>query len=354
MLNFAVGPVMMDQEILEIGAQQVPYFRTAEFSELMLENERLLKKLVHASPESRVIFLTAPGTGGMESTVTNIFNKNDKLLVVNGGGFGARFVEICNIYEIPCDVIKLNYGEALTAEHLLPYNNAGYTGMLVHVHETSTGVLYDMNLIHNFCKQNKILLVADAISSFCADHYDMTEYGVAATIISTQKGLALPPGMSFIILNEEAIKRVESNNLKQLYFNFKSYLRDGLRGQTPYTPAVGILLQLKKRLEMIDAKGIETVVQETKEIADYFREQISSLPFVITSDSFSNAMTPLHPTVEMAADDICLHVKDNYDMFLCPNGGDLAKEVFRVGHIGSISKDDIDKLICLLGDVSMY
>lgn len=311
----------------------------------MLENERLIIKLVNAPPKSRVIFLTASGTAGMESAVINLFSKDDKLLVVNGGGFGARFVEICNIYEIPCDVIKLNYGEALTEEHLLPYNNAGHTGMLVNVHETSTGVLYDMNLIHKFCQRNHILLVADAISSFLADPYDMAEYGVAATIISTQKGLALPPGMSFVILNEEAINRVENNNIKQLYFNFKNYLRDGLRGQTPYTPAVSVLLQLKKRLEMIDAKGIDTVIQETKDIAEYFRKEISSLPFVIASDSLSNAMTPLHPTGKMAADEIYRYVKEKYDIFLCPNGGDLAKEIFRVGHIGAISREDVDTLV---------
>lgn len=351
MLNFAVGPVMMDPEILNIGAEPLPYFRTEEFSELTFECEKLLKKLTKAPDDARVIFLTGSGTAAMEACVLNLFTADDKVLIVNGGSFGTRFKQICDTLEIPSEEIHLEHGEPLTEKHLAEYDNKGFTAFLVNVHETSTGVLYDMNMIHHFCERNHLLLVADAISSFLADPYNITEYGVSATIISTQKGLALPPGMSYVILTKNAIERTMTNTVKSIYFDFKDYLKNGERGQTPFTPAVGIMIQLHKRLQMIDTAGIDSVVKNTHELAVYFREKIAELPFEIASPSPSNAMTPLHPTGKMAADEIYHYVKENYGVFLCPNGGDLAKKIFRVGHIGYVRKEDIDSLVDIFDEL---
>ena len=114
MLNFTVGPVMSSNIVCSVGAEQVPYFRTPEFSEVMLENEKYIKKFAKASEESRTIFITGSGTASMEATVMNAFSSKDKVLIVNGGSFGQRFVDLCKIHEIPYEEIKLNVGEALT------------------------------------------------------------------------------------------------------------------------------------------------------------------------------------------------------------------------------------------------
>ena len=87
MLNFTVGPVMSNEVVCKIGAEQVPYFRTAEFSKIMLENESLVKELANADASARVVFLTASSTGAMEATVMNVFSPRDKVLVINGGSF---------------------------------------------------------------------------------------------------------------------------------------------------------------------------------------------------------------------------------------------------------------------------
>ena len=99
MLNFTVGPVMSGESVRAIGAEQVPYFRTPEFSELMFENERLIKKFASAEDDARVCFITGSGTASMEAAVINIFTEKDKVLVIDGGSFGHRFVEILEIYE---------------------------------------------------------------------------------------------------------------------------------------------------------------------------------------------------------------------------------------------------------------
>lgn len=352
MLNFAVGPVMMDKEILDIGSKQIPYFRTEEFSNIMLENEQLLIKSIKATDSSKVIFLTGSGTAAMEATVMNLFTQKDKLLIVNGGGFGKRFKEICNIHELQSEEIKLDYFETLTEEHLIPYDDKGFTGFLINVHETSTGVLYDMSLVKQFCRRNNLFLVVDAISSFLADPYDMKNYGANVTILSSQKALALPPGMAYVIVDDEAQTRINNIRVKSLYFNFKDYLRNGIRGQTPYTPAVSNLIQLNKRLKTINEKGVDNIVDRVGQLAQDFRSRIAELPLEIASSCPSNALTPLKPTGKMSAYEIFKYLKDNRGIFVVPNGGELSKLLFRVGHIGVISTDNNTTLINILDSMN--
>lgn len=156
MLNFTVGPVQASTEICLMGSQQVPYFRTSEFSEMMLESEGLIKKFAKAPNDSKVIFITGSGTASMEATIMNTLSKSDRALVVNGGSFGKRFVELCSIHEIPYSEIKLELGETLTAEKLIPYDGKNYTTFIVNLHETSIGMLYDIKLISEFCKKNDL------------------------------------------------------------------------------------------------------------------------------------------------------------------------------------------------------
>lgn len=351
MINFTVGPVQSSEEVRAIGAQQVPYFRTSEFSEVMLENENLVKKFAGASENARVVFITGSGTASMEATVMNTLTEKDKALVVNGGSFGHRFVQLCQIHNIPYTEIKLEMGKKLTKEELEKYDSDGYTAFLVNVHETSTGVHYDIDLISEFCKKNNMFLIVDAISSFLADEFKMSELGVDVMITGSQKALACPPGISLIVLSEKALKRVSENEPKCMYFDLRDALKNGERGQTPFTPAVGILLQINQRLKEIDAAGgVSSEIEKIGELARDFREKIKALPFEIVSESMSNAVTPLHP-LTASAYDIFLRLKDEYGIWVCPNGGDMKDKIFRVGHIGALTTQDNDKLIEALKDL---
>lgn len=115
MLNFTVGPVMADDEVLAVGGEQVPYFRTQEFSNVMLENEALMKEFVNAPYEAKAVFLTGSGTASMEAVVMNLFTEKDKLLVIDGGSFGHRFTQLCDIHKIPYEAIKPERGCAVSA-----------------------------------------------------------------------------------------------------------------------------------------------------------------------------------------------------------------------------------------------
>lgn len=353
MINFTVGPVQSSDAVRAIGAEQVPYFRTAEFSETMLENERLIKKFANATEDSKVVFMTCSGSGGMETAIMNCLTKDDKALVVNGGSFGERFVEMLTLHEIPFTEIKLESGKSLKPEHLVEYEGQGYTAFLLQKHETSTGVHYDINLVADFCKRNECFLIVDTISTFLCDSFDMGATGTGVMITGSQKALACAPGIAVMVLAPSALERIEKNRCCCQYFDLKLAIKNMERGQTPWTPAVGILRQINIRLKEIEANGgVESEIAHCASLANYFRDKLVelNLPFEIVSESLSNAVTPLHPTTQ-SANEIFLKIKDEYGMWVCPNGGSMKDAIFRVGHIGYLQKEDYDKLIAAFLDL---
>ena len=347
MINFTVGPVQSSDAVRAIGAEQVPYFRTQEFSEVMLENEQLIKKFAHTTDDSRVVFMTCSGSGGMECAIMNTLTKEDKALVINGGSFGERFVELLTLHEIPFTEIKLERGKALKPEHLAQYEGKGYTAFLLQKHETSTGVHFDINLVSDFCKRNNCFLIVDTISTFLCDPFDMAKLNAGVMITGSQKALACPPGIAVMALAPSALERIDKTNCCCQYLDLKLALKNQERGQTPWTPAVGILRQINVRLKEIDAAGGDkSEIARTAGLANYFRNKLKEydLPFEIISESLSNAVTPLHPTTQSAYE-IFLKIKDEYGMWICPNGGNMKDTVFRVGHIGCLTEKDYDQLI---------
>lgn len=353
MLNFTVGPVMSAPEVNAIANESAPYFRTADFSDIMFENEKMLLELSHAPDKSRCVFFTASGTAAMESCVMNLLNRQDNVIIINGGSFGERFVQLCKLHKRNYTEVKCKFGKQLQLEQLARLEVKKYTALLVNMDETSSGLLYDMNMISEFCKKNRIFLIVDAISSFLADELDMTRFHAGAVIISSQKALAVQPGISAVALSPEALERVEQNEEKSMYLSMKDSLNNALRGQTPFTPAVTILLQINARLRSIVKNGGALAEQQKiAHIAKEFRKGISDLPFDFVAESPSNAVTALHPKASNARNIVDTLMND-YGIWVCPNGGDKADSVFRVGHIGYITPENNQTLLNAFHDMNI-
>ena len=352
MINFTVGPVQSPDEVRQIGSFNVPYFRTSEFSEVVLESEALMNKFVNAPSGSRTLFVTASGSGGMEAVVMNELSYDDKALVINGGSFGTRFEQLLDLHNIEHTTIKLEQGAPLTYEDLKPYEDQGYTAFLVNIHETSTGILYDKELIRDFCGRNGLFLVVDAISSFLADPLDMQALGADVIVTGSQKALACAPGICVVVLSPDAVKRAYNNTCVSMYFDFESMLENGKRGQTPFTPAVGTILQIHARLLDIDKNGgVEAQIAHTKALAEDFRSRVAGLPLSLRLVSPSNACTYVE-CKEGSAPVIFEKLKDEYGMWVCPNGGANKEHSFRVGHIGNLTLTDNMELVAALKDLA--
>lgn len=352
MLNFAVGPVPSDAAVKAIGGEDSPYFRTPEFSSVMLENESMLCSLANAPKGSRAIFLTSSGTGAMETAIMGLLDPlRDKALVVDGGSFGHRFREMLTLHGIPHSAIELEPGCPLTLDDLASIDGS-YTVFLVNLGETSQGVLYDADLIGQFCRNRGLFLIVDGISSFLADPFDMESMGADVLITDAQKALACPPGVAPMVLAPAALSRAESVAQPCMYFDLRSMLKNQERGQTPFTPAVTTLLQIHARLSSLVAEGGATAaVEACAAMANDFRRRVieSNLPLRMRLASPSNAVTYIDcPGISAKA--LFDKLKNEYGIWLCPNGGKRADISFRVGHIGNHPLSDNALLVAALSD----
>lgn len=343
---FTIGPVELYQSTKEVRLHDFVYFRTDEFSELVKNCLSKLSKLLGNNEPNSLIYFAASGTAVMEATVENCVSGNDKVLVINGGTFGHRFCELLEYHRKNYSSIDLKWNETLTQNHLEPFENKNYTMLFVNLHETQTGQLYDIKMLSDFCQRNNMMLVVDAISTFLADEYNMEKYGIDLTIISSQKGLCLSPGMSFVSFSKRMLDKIEKMPLPaSKYFDFKDYLKNITRGQTPYTPPVLVMYELQDMLELIEKEGgLNARLSNVKEKAEYFRKKVKELGLTIPDYPLSYALTPLY-FEGVDAYEVIQVLKNKFRIFVNPCGGDLAQSLCRVTHIGNTTLEDIDDLL---------
>lgn len=351
---FTIGPVEMFPYTLEESSKQLPYFRTPEFSDAVLKCSDMLKEFAYADKSDEVVLLTCSGTGAMEATVINCLTKNDKVLIINGGSFGNRFVQLADLHGIPNEVLRLEGETAFEQNMLDKFDGKGFTALMVNIDETSTAQLYPIKVLSDFCKKNNMLFIVDAISSFLLDDIKFSECGIDAMIVSSQKALALAPGLSFVMLSERMInERVDKIDSGNMYMDFKDHLINGKRGQTPFTPAVGTILQMKDRLEHISKTGVEHEINRSAEVAKDFRERIKELPpemIRLPKYPMSNACTAIYFDGDNAKV-VYEKLKSDYGMVLTPSGGKMENKILRVGHLGNHSINDNIELVSAIKDV---
>lgn len=345
---FVPGPVEIPEAIRAVGSARLPYMRTEEFSALTFGVVDGLRRVVGTTGD--VALLTASGTAAMEAAVSSLFTADDRVLVVDGGTFGHRFADLCAIHAVPHEQVCLEPGQSLDVDGFAARVRAGgFTGVLVNAHETSTGVLYDIEGLGRALRGSGALFVVDAVSTLCADPYRMDDWGVDATVFSTQKGLALAPGMAFVAMGPRARARALAAPRRSLYLHLADYLRDGSRGQTPYTVAVGLMLQLQARLATLD---VDDEVRAVAARARRFRDGLAGLPLAVLPERPSNAITALRlldPSLD--APTLVRRITDGFGYYLAPNGEPLRRHVFRVSHLGAQTTADVDDVLAALRHV---
>lgn len=345
-LIFTPGPVKMSEDILLVGSKQPPYFRNESFSKVIKFCSEELLKMVGAGENASCIFLSSSGSGAMDAVIANFINTNDKSIIINGGTFGNRFVDINKFYEFDYTELKLEFGVALTKKDLDLINIKEHSIFMIQGHETSSGVKHDLNMTGEYCKENNLLHIVDGITSFLVDDINMIEQNIDVLIIGSQKGLALPPGLSLVILSNNAKLNLNYKKANSYYFDFRKYIDDLSRYQTPFTPTVGIILQLEQRIKnILKNGGFYNEISKCNERANYFRKKISNFPLKIISDFKSNGVTTLSPTDGKNSLEIVNDFEKLYNISICPNGAPYSDMLFRVSHMGDTTIEDIDILI---------
>lgn len=338
-----VFPGDLSPETLAIGAQQVPYMRTSAFSTVVLECQDRLLRLFN-SPKGKVLFYTSSGTGAMDAIVQNFVSAQGKALVIAGGSFGYRWGELCDYYDVPNVLFEVPFAKDIDYEKLEQQVIAEKPKVLLcQHHETSSGQLFNMSQIGKICKENNVLLITDAISSFLSDPLDMEEMGIDICLVSSQKGLNIPPGISLVVLSEHTLSLPFA--ARNYYFDFKNNLKNLERGQTPFSPATVIFLQLRQRLFEIEKIGLKEIIAQTAYKANYFRALCNKHGWRILPETPSNCITSFY--LKQNGDRL---FTDLQEMGICimPSG---TPNYFRVTHTGLQTDTDLDILVDAISKV---
>ncbi|WP_321436067.1 aminotransferase class V-fold PLP-dependent enzyme [uncultured Bacteroides sp.] len=332
-----VFPGNIEEDILQIAAEQIPYMRTSFFSGIVKGSEQLLLDQIHCK-NGRVIFYTGSGTGAMDAVVSNLVTLKRNSFILAGGSFGYRWKSLCEYYHCPYHLFEVPFAKDPDyTEMEEQIKNTHPDVFLCQHHETSTGELFDLPRIAEICKKYGVFLVVDAISSFLSDPLDMDQLNIGMCITSSQKGLNIPPGLSFIFLSEKALS--EDFNHIGYYFDFKENLKNLERGQTPYSPATTLFLQLYERLKRNSVIGVDSIIENVKQRALYFRAQCKEHNWIIPAETPSNCITGFFVKRN---GDILFNELLKENIYIMPGS---TPNFFRVSHLGLQSKEDIDNLV---------
>lgn len=331
-----VFPGNIEERILRIGGEAFPYMRTARFSEIVKDSERMLLELMHC-PDGRVIFYTASGTGAMDAVVTNYVSLKDKAFIIAGGSFGYRWKSLCEYYQVSNEVFDVPFARDIDYVQLETAVAASRPDVfLCQHHETSTGQLYDLKKISAICKKHNVSLVVDAISTFLSDELDMKELDIDICITSSQKGLNIAPGLSFLFLSPKILQTDFAH--RSYYFDFAENLKNIERGQTPYSPATSLFMQLHARLSEDVVIGVDKIIATVRARALYFRELCKKNGWEVPAEVPSNCITGffVHRNQNILFDELL-----KQDIFIMPGG---TPGYFRVSHLGVQTEADLDDL----------
>ena len=331
-----VFPGDIDPVIAQIGAEPFLYMRTDEFSEINKESEKLLLEFINCKG-GRTIIYTGSGTGAMSAVVENYVSTKKKAFVIDGGSFGQRWFRLCEYYGIDAFDFKLPFAKDIDYNELeKELNSQSPDVLLCQQHETSTGQLFDLRKISDICHAHGVSLVVDVVSSFLAEHLDMDEYGIDICVTSTQKGLNLPPGLSIVFLSSSLVDYKFAR--KGYYWDFESNLDNLRRGQTPFSPATQIFLQLNARLRQIKEQGGETYNRELiRHRCRIFRAECIKYGWDIPAEVPSVAITGFQ-TKEKTNRGIFRGLIDKYNTYIMPGS---VPGFYRVSHMGLQSDEEL-------------
>ena len=334
-----VFPGNIDPKIAAIGAEPFIYMRTDAFSQINKESERMLLDLIHC-PGGRTIIYTGSGTGAMSAVVENYVTTKKKAFVIDGGSFGHRWFQLCEYYGVPVYDFKVPFAKDIDYS-LLEQTLASEKPdvFLCQHHETSSGQLFDLKKISEICHRHNVSLVVDVISSFLAEPLDMGALDIDICITSTQKGLNIPPGLSVLFFSPKLEEY--TFNHKGYYWDFDDNFLNLKRGQTPFSPATILYLQLHARLKQLIAEGGKKKnIAYVHHRAEVFRALCKKYGWDVPAENPSYAITGFQ-TKDTADRVIFKGLIEKYDTYIMPGG---IPGFYRVSHMGLQSDEELDQL----------
>jgi aspartate aminotransferase-like enzyme len=331
-------------------SKQMINHRGPEFKRIIETETAILKDMYQT--KSDVFMLTSSGTGSMEAAVVNFLSPGEKVLCLSIGAFGERFATISGIYGADVTKLAFEWGQAVDLDAVKKALDADpkITAVLVTHNETSTAVTNDLGAIGKMVKEYDQLLIVDAISSLGCIELKTDEWGCDVVVSGSQKGWMVPPGLAFISVSERAWKAHANAKMPRFYFDV-SRAKDLLeKGQTPWTPAVSIFFALEVALKMMMDEGKENIFARHARMGQKTRDGVKALGLKLFADESvaSNTITAVASPNGIDANEIRKVMLEEYDTVLAGGQAKLAGKIFRIGHLGYVTDEDLDDVFVKL------
>lgn len=339
---FTPGPTKVPGAVLSAVGKQVLHHRSPEFSEKVRHVQDEFGRLLRTHNDT--LLFTCSGTGMMEAAVANLLSRDGKVICLNNGLFGARWVDICRAYGVNCVDYSVEWGKSVEASELadlLGQHPDAKAVFVVHS-ETSTGALIDIESMAKVVEGHEAVMVVDATSSVGIHDIRMDEWGIDCIIAGTQKGLMTPPGVSFVSLNGKAWALASDSDLPKFYFDFtKTWKRLQRKGQTPFTTAVSLVYGLEVALAMMEQEGWENVFARHARMGAATRAAVKALGFEVLPEHPVNGVTVAVCPEGVDGNRLIRVVDDEFGVRFAGGQEQLSGKVIRIGHMGGIRERDL-------------
>ncbi len=346
---FTPGPTPIPESVMLAMAEPIIHHRNPEFVEVLTSVNQNLKYLFQTKNE--VLTLTSSGTGAMEASVVNLLSPGDRAIFVNLGKFGERWGEIMKAYGVEPIEIKVEWGTAPSAELVLETLQKNPTAKAVFLthSETSTGVFTNIKEIAAAVHEKyDIAVVVDGITSVGAHEMRFDEWGLDVIVTGSQKGLMIPPGLAFAALSDRAKKMMEISKLPKFYFSFKKALKSHAGNDTPFTPAITLVIGLEKALRMVKEETVEEVWRKHKILSEAVRNGCEAIGLKLFGAPASHAVTAVNVPDGVEYSKFNKILKQKYGITTAGGQEHLKGKIFRVSHLGYYDELDIVGVVAAL------
>jgi len=351
------GPTPLPPEICEALSKPIIHHRTPQFQEILKESVEGLQYVYQTKND--VFILTSSGTGAMEAAVVNLLSSGDAAITVEGGKFGERWTELCKAYGINAKVIKVEWGKAVDPKEIekLLKQDASIKAVFVTACETSTGVDNNIKVIGEVVKSSNAVLVVDAISALASIDLKTDDWSLDMVVSGSQKGMMLPPGLGFISVSAKAYKLIEAAKSPRYYFDLRLAKKAWAQTDTPFTPAISVIIALKAALDIVRQQGLENIFARHKKMAEATRKAMLALGLELFAPSAaSEGVTAVKVPQGIDGEKLVKTMRDTHGVTIAGGQSELKGKIFRIAHMGYINEFDIilgisclEKVLCQMG-----
>ena len=338
------GPSNVPDRILRAMDYPTIDHRGPEFSDLANDCLEGIKTIFKT--KSNVIIYPASGTGAWEAALVNTIRENELVLMVETGYFASLWNKMALRLGIRTEFLETDWRRGVVPENLLDRlqkdtKNEIKAVCVVH-NETSTGCasrIEEVRKALNSANHNALLMV-DTISGLASMEYKHDEWGVDITVSGSQKGLMLPPGLSFNAISDKALRISKTSGLRRSYWDWEEQIDANKSGSFPYTPATNLLYGLKEAINMLHEEGLDNVFKRHEKHALATRAAVQAWGFENVckeEKDFSNVLTAVMLPENHNADNLRKIILENFNMSLGAGLSKLAGKVFRIGHLGDFN-----------------